>query len=280
MQDLVSTLYPYVFYGTVLVLLLAEAVRPLRPAGASVDRRWPTNIGLFVISLAVQRVIAPASALLAAEAAGRGAGSTLLGALPVWLSIIAGVIALDLWKYGEHRLSHRIAILWRLHAVHHSDTETDFTTTERHHPLETVFGTLGLSTVVYLLGVPPVAVVLYVLLATPVVLFSHANVRLDPRYENRLRLLLVTPVFHAVHHSAERRETDSNYGVLLTLWDRLFGTYRVPTPDAASARTTGLEYFRDARSARLDRVLLQPFLSFEDHRCDPAEQRRADRAVS
>lgn len=279
MQDTVSALYPYVFYGTILLLVLAEMVRPLRRMVASVDRRWSTNIGLFLISLAIQRLIAPASAILAAEAAYRGGEWTPLSTMPEWVAIVIGVLLLDLWKYAEHRLLHRVAVLWRLHVVHHSDTEADVTTTERHHPLETVAGALALSGVVFLLGVPPLAVALYVVLASPVALFSHANIRLSTELERRLRWFVVTPNFHAVHHSAKRFETDSNYGVLLTLWDRLFGTYRVPTEEAASNRTIGLEYFRDARSTRLDRVLLQPFLSFETYRAEHANQRQADRAT-
>lgn len=276
MQDFVSALYPYVFYGTVLLLMLAEMVRPLRPAGQSIDRRWPTNIGLYLISLVLQRLIAPASALLAAEAANADGGAGLLGFTPMWLSVVVGVLLLDLWKYIEHRLLHRVAILWRMHVVHHSDTQADFTTTERHHPLETIVGAVTLSGLVYLLDVPAVAVALYVLLASPVALFSHANVRLGTDLERRLRWFVATPNFHAVHHSAERVETDSNYGVLLTLWDRLFATYRVPTTLAADNRTIGLEYFRDVRSTRLDRVLMQPFLSFETSRADAAGQCQAD----
>ena len=278
MQDTVSALYPYAFYGTVLALALAETMHPLRQGGVSVDRRWPTNVGLFLISLGIQRLIAPASAILAAEAARRSNGFVMLADAPGWLSIPAGVLLLDLWKYFEHRLLHRSAILWRVHAVHHSDTEADFTTTERHHPLEVVVGALALSGIVYLFGVPPTAVALYVLLASPVTLFSHANMQLQTNLERRLRWVIVTPDFHAVHHSAERVETDSNYGVLLTLWDRLFGTYRVPTAQAAECRRIGLEYFRDARSARLDRVLLQPFLAFDDYRAEGESAARAGRA--
>ena len=142
-----------------------------------------------------------------------------------------------------------------------------------------VVGTLALSAVVYLLGIHPAAVALYLLLASSVALFSHANVRLSAGFERGLRWLIVTPNFHAVHHSAARSETDTNFGVLLTLWDRLFATYREPTLQAAESRTIGLEYFRDHRSARLDRVLLQPFLSFEDYRAKDEDGRQADGVV-
>ena len=166
-------------------------------------------------------------------------------------------LVLDLWRYWEHRFFHRIPWLWRVHLVHHSDTQIDVTTSERHHPLEYILGTVVMMGLIAALGLPAAAVGVYLLAATVVTLYSHANLRLEPSLDRLVRRLVVTPSQHAVHHSDLQPETDSNYGSVLTVWDRLFGTY-VDPQDARIPRF-GLDYFRRPSDARLLRVLQQPF---------------------
>jgi len=256
---------PYVFYGGVIVLAVAELAAPRRVGRVPTGRRWSTNIGLFVCSLLVQRFLLPVSALLAAEGA-RRSGFGLLNLLEWtngWGAALLAVAALDLWRYFEHRVLHAVPLLWRLHVTHHSDVEVDFTTTERHHPFESIVAALTIIAPIVLLGIPPLAIALYVLVASAVALFSHANIRLPERVERAGGLLIVTPGVHHVHHSSSRPETNSNYGTILTVWDRMFGTYREPGGAREAARVLGLEYFRDSNSARIDRVLCQPFLSMK-----------------
>lgn len=264
MVDVLTSVAAYVFYGAVMLFAVAELVAPRRKSTAPATKRWCTNIGLFFCGLLVQRFVAPVSALVAAEAAGRSGVGLLNAWAPSdgWVVALAGVAALDLWRYLEHRVLHAVPLLWRLHVTHHSDIETDFTTTERHHPLETIFVSASLVLAVVLIGISPLAVALYVVLSSAVAPFSHANVRLPEGLERALAALIVTPGVHNVHHSARRAETDSNFGTLSTLWDRLLGTYRAPDRAREKARVIGLEYFRDAESARLDRVLAQPFRPF------------------
>ncbi len=262
MTESLLLLYPIAFYGMVMVLAVAELVVPGRRQSEPVSRRWVTNIGLFVVGHVVQRIFVPVSVIVVAEAAIRsGHGVFQFTGGPGWIIVAMGVLVLDLWKYVEHRLTHRISLLWRLHMVHHSDVNADFTTTERHHPLESVASVVATITLIYLLGIPPLAVAIYLLFATAISLFSHANIRLSDRVDRGLRWLIVTPAVHAVHHSAARHETDSNFGTVLTVWDRIFGTLRSSTATETAERVVGLEYFRDARSARLDQVLCQPFAS-------------------
>jgi exosortase len=144
-----------------------------------------------------------------------------------------------------------------VHLVHHSDTQIDVTTSERHHPLEFVLGTVVMIGLIATLGLPAAAVGVYLLAATVVALYSHANLLLDPSLDRLLRRLVVTPSQHAVHHSDLQPETDSNYGSVLTVWDRLFGTY--VDPEDARIPRFGLDYFRRPGDARLLRVLQQPF---------------------
>ena len=227
----------------------------------ALDRRWSTNIALFGLNMAVQRLLAPVSAIVAANAAiGAGVGVFQWLDTPWIAAVVLGVLALDAWKYAEHRLMHGVPVLWRLHMVHHCDTDVDFTTAERHHPIEVAIGVLGMAGVAYVFAVPPVAIMAYALAAGVVAVFSHANIRLPGPVDAALRWFIVTPVVHGVHHSAERWETDSNFGLMMTLWDRLFGTYTADTAERARRRRIGLEYFRDARSGWIDRILLMPFL--------------------
>ncbi len=174
------------------------------------------------------------------------------------IQILLTFLLLDLWRYWEHRLFHRAPWLWRLHLVHHSDTQLDVTTSERHHPLETLVGTVILMALVFAFGLPAAGIAFYLLVATVVSFCAHANLRLPASLDRVLRRIIVTPGTHAVHHSDLRSETDSNFGTVLTLWDRLFGSYA--DPDKAKIPHIGLEYFHQAKDTGLVRVLQQPFL--------------------
>ena len=231
MLESLTNLYSFVFYGLVMCLAVAEMIVPSRRSSMPVSRRWVTNIGLFLIDIGVQRIGAPISVIIVAETVTRsGDGAFQFIGGPSWTAVLVGVLLLDLWKYAEHRLVHGIPMLWRVHMVHHCDVEVDFTTTARHHPLEIIFGIGSTIAAIYLFGIPPLAVGSFLLIASVSVLFSHANIRLGDGVNRWLRWLLVTPAVHVVHHSAARHETDSNFGTVLTVWDRIFGTYRASTP--------------------------------------------------
>ena len=271
MTEVLSPVIPLAFYGTVMLLAVVELLRPWRSQSTNLGRRWLTNIGLWVGNQGILWLVLPLTVLAVAQAAhDQGVGLLNIWPLPDALAVVLGLLILDLVKYAEHRLSHALPILWRLHRVHHSDVDVDFTTAQRHHPLESLLGGVVMLAVVYGVGVPSLAVVLYMLAAGSVALISHANLRLPEVMDRMARLLLVTPMTHGVHHSALRHETDSNFGLVLTIWDRLFGTYRSPHLQEDRDRVLGLEYFRGGRDARLDRVLLQPFLAVETPRTAPA----------
>lgn len=258
-EDL-TALVPVGFFGAVMVLALAECLWPLRAPTAALVPRWTTNIGLYLLSVLVERFVFP----LALIAVARRADADMAGLLRVVdlhpaFAVALGVLFIDLWGYALHRASHAIPLLWRLHLVHHADVDVDFTTTERHHPFEAVVGLSVSTLMVYLLGVSPLAIVIYVLLSGPVTLLSHANLSVGNSVDRVLRSVFVTPAVHVVHHSAETRETDSNYGTVFSFWDRAFGSYITPGPSGNGARVLGLAYYREAAWARLDRALLMPF---------------------
>ncbi|MDK2971333.1 MAG: hypothetical protein PWP23_1088 [Candidatus Sumerlaeota bacterium] len=163
--------------------------------------------------------------------------------LPEWAKAIAALLLFDCWMYWWHRINHVVPFLWRFHRVHHSDPRMDVTTALRFHPGEIVLSTAARLLVVNLIGMDLRCLALYELIALPIVAFHHSNIAMPRRADSAIRWLVVTPWMHWVHHSTERAETNSNYSSVLSLWDRLFGSYRFrPDPDAIRF---GLDEFPD-----------------------------------
>ena len=174
--------------------------------------------------------------------------------------MVLSVVALDLVIYLQHVLFHAVPLLWRLHMVHHADLDFDTTTGVRFHPIEILLS-LGIkAAAVVLLGAPAVAVLIFEVLLNATSLFNHGNVRLPAWLDRLLRLVVVTPEMHRVHHSVHPRETNSNFGFNLPWWDFLFGTYKAQPADGHEGMTVGLAQFRDERVERLHWMLLLPFL--------------------
>jgi sterol desaturase/sphingolipid hydroxylase (fatty acid hydroxylase superfamily) len=178
--------------------------------------------------------------------------------LPAWITIPVAVLLLDLIIYGQHVVFHAVPVLWRLHRMHHADLEFDVTTGVRFHPGEFVLSMLIKLAAVAALGVPPTAVLVFEVLLNATSMFNHGNVRIPSGLDRGLRLVLVTPDMHRVHHSIDRRETDSNFGFNVSWWDRLFGTYRAQPALGHARMILGIDRFRNARELWLDRLLLQP----------------------
>ena len=215
---------------------------------------------MAVLDTVLGRIVAPTGAVgFALLAEGGGWGLFNMVALPPWLEFLLALFLLDLAIYLQHRLFHYVPVLWRLHQMHHTDLDVDVTTGARFHPVEILLSLCIKFLVVNPLGAPPLAVLLFEIALNGTAMFNHSNVRVPPVIERVLRLLVVTPDMHRVHHSVVRRETDSNFGFNFPWWDRLFGTYR-PQPEAGhQAMTLGIEQFRDPDELRLDRMLTQPF---------------------
>ena len=142
--------------------------------------------------------------------------------------------------------------------MHHADLEFDVTTGLRFHPVEILLSMVIKLAAIIALGAPPVAVLAFEVLLNATSMFNHGNVSLPSGLDRFVRLLVVTPDMHRVHHSTDRRETDSNFGFNLPWWDRLFGTYRAQPALGHSRMTLGIDLFRDPGELRLDQMLLQP----------------------
>ena len=250
------------FFAVLLAMMLWEWRKPRRALSLPRARRWPANLGIIVVDSVVLRLVFPVLAVGAAElAAARGWGLFHGLNAPFWLALPASLLILDLAIYTQHVVFHKVAVLWRLHRMHHTDLDFDVTTALRFHPLEIVLSMLIKLVLVTLLGVPAVAVMLFEVILNATAMFNHGNVGLPQRLDRTLRWILVTPDMHRVHHSIRPAETDSNFGFNLPWWDRLFGTYRDQPRDGHAGMTIGLEYFRDRRATRLYGLLLQPFLN-------------------
>ena len=248
-----------VFAGLLLALALAERAWPAR-GDARPARRQASNLALVLIDTGLLRVAFPVlAAALAMQVHARGGG--LFGALdwPLWLEIGVAVVLFDLAIYWQHRLMHLVPLLWPLHRVHHSDTGFDVTTGIRFHPLEIALS-MGIKLgLVLVLGPHAAAVILSEVLLSAASLFTHADFALPARVDRALRKVIVTPSMHRIHHSVLQRETDSNYGFNLSLWDRLFGSYRALPERPEREMPIGLEQWRDPAALGLGALLLQPF---------------------
>jgi len=179
------------------------------------------NIGLTAIVLAINLALS----FLAASASAHA----IPNRLPVWMQLVLGIIALDLFTYAAHVSMHKWPLAWRFHRVHHSDEAVDVTTAFRQHPAESVWRILWQLPPILLLGIPMWMLAIYLALSAANAQLEHANIRLPERLDRFLRFLFVTPNMHKVHHSVSIHETDSNYANLFSLWDRLFGTYTART---------------------------------------------------
>ncbi len=264
MESILLAYEPYIrlgaFLGIFALMAVWELLAPRRRLTFSRARRWPSNLGIVALNTFLLRLAFPAAAVgVAFLAEAKGWGLFHLWEVPRWLAILASVVILDLVIYLQHVLVHAVPALWRLHRMHHADLDYDVTTGARFHPIEIFFSMAIKLAVVSALGAPPVAVLIFEVLLNATAMFNHGNVKLPLALDRVLRWVLVTPDMHRVHHSVIPRETNSNFGFNLSIWDRLFGTYRDQPAKGHEGMTIGIEQFRTAEDLRLDRMLLQPF---------------------
>ncbi len=249
-----------IFLGILAAMAIWEVAAPRRRIEIPRVIRWTNNLGVVVIDTILVRLTFPIVAVgLALFAQDRGWGLFNLIEAPAWVAIVVSVVVLDFAIYLQHVLFHAVPALWRLHRVHHADQAIDVTTGLRFHPIEIVLS-MGIKlAVVAALGPPAVAVLIFEVLLNGTAMFNHSNIRLPESVDKVLRLFVVTPDMHRVHHSVIPEETDSNFGFNLPWWDRLLGTYIAQPSKGHDAMTIGIEQFRRVREQWLDKMLTQPF---------------------
>ncbi|WP_054005307.1 sterol desaturase family protein [Cypionkella psychrotolerans] len=249
------TAFPAVLIG----MMLWEVATPRRRQEIPKVLRWMNNLSLVVIDTAILRLTLPVLAVgLAGIADANGWGLFNMIDLPLWVAVIASILMLDLAIYLQHIVFHAVPGLWLLHRVHHADLEFDATTGLRFHPVEIVLSMAVKLALVVVIGAPAVAVLAFEVILNAASIFNHSNIALPPTVDRVMRLFLVTPDMHRVHHSVEPRETNANFGFSVPWWDRMFGTYLAQPAQGHLGMEIGIEQFRTPRDLWLDRMLVQP----------------------
>ncbi|MGV6839695.1 MAG: sterol desaturase family protein [Planktomarina sp.] len=251
-----------VFIGLFVILAILERTLPRRPR-PRLRQRWITNMAIIVLDSLTLRLLAIVMPFVAVGAAidaqAQGWGLFHLLGLPFWTNLVLTILLFDFAIWLQHLISHKIPILWRVHRVHHADVEIDVTTAIRFHPVEIALSMAFKIGLVYLIGPAAWAVVIFEVMLNGSAMFNHANIKLPLGLDRALRMIIVTPDMHRVHHSVQRSEHDSNYGFALSIWDRMFGTY-IPQPAKGhDDMDIGLQW-QDDRPTKLWWSLKLPFL--------------------
>ena len=250
------------FLGIFAVMATWELIAPRRALTVSKAVRWSNNLGLVFLNSFIVRLLFPAAAVgVAAFASENGWGLLNYYSLSFALSIVLSVVALDFIIYLQHVLVHAVPVLWRLHRVHHADLDFDVTTGSRFHTIEIILSMLIKFATIVVLGPPVVAVVIFEVVLNGMAMFNHSNVKLPLGIDRVLRLFVVTPDMHRVHHSVEDNETNSNFGFNLSIWDRAFGTYIDQPREGHEKMTIGIHTYRDPKQVSwLPGMLSLPFI--------------------
>lgn len=250
----------YLYLGGFALVALWETLQPRRKLVCSTPIRWCGQLALVVSASALTLWIVPVGSIESAFLAhAEGRGLLQWSGLPWAAQAAIGIVVLDFVRFGQHWCYHRFPLLWRIHRVHHSDPDFDLTTGLRFHPLDPLINTVTYIPVVWLLGPPPVAVMMYELAHVVHAFFSHSNVRMPARLETWMRWAIVTPETHRIHHSDDIEESQRNFGEMFSFFDRILGTYRAQPAQGHEAMGIGLKGYQDARTFNFVRMLAWPF---------------------
>lgn len=257
-----ATIRLSVFLGGFSLLALWEWATPNRELTQVKLKRWFNNLALVVCSTVLVRVMVPTAAIGIAYLVEQNQwGIANAIELPFWLKVLFTFLLLDLTLYLQHAVFHVMPILWRFHRVHHSDLDCDITTGLRFHPVEILISILIKFIVIFALGAPVLAVIMFELVLNLMAMFTHSNIRLNNVFEHVLRWFIVTPDMHRIHHSIVENETNSNFSFNISLWDRIFGTYLADAKTGQQGIIIGLEQFRSPEWQNFKGLITMPFTS-------------------
>jgi sterol desaturase/sphingolipid hydroxylase (fatty acid hydroxylase superfamily) len=249
--------------GLFAAAALIEAWRPERARILPRGWRWATNLGLHLFGQWLFIAMVPAS--VAVWFLLKVGGPHVAAFAPVgawggaWAVLVTALVLLDLFSYLQHRLMHAFFPLWRMHSVHHSDIDVDVATAVRHHHFEIIFSGMTALLLMLVIGMPPWALPIYATLGLAVQLAQHANLRLPASLDAALGLVLMTPGLHRTHHAVTPEHYNSNFGTVLSVWDRSFRTLAAPLPEK-NPPGFGVAPFLAERYARPHWALLLPFV--------------------
>ena len=251
---------PTIFISLLVGFAIVEYLLPRRQLKPIKTRRWITNLLIIVVDSVVVKLLFKSAAIgVALWAASGGYGLFNLVDAPYWMAFGVSFLVLDFSIWLTHVVSHKIPVLWKIHRMHHSDVDIDVSTGIRFHPIEIILSMCWKFFVVLLLGAPVLSVLIFEIVLNGGALFNHANIKLPQVVDRIMRLAIVTPDMHRVHHSIIPEEHNSNYGFNLSIWDRIFSTYIDQPKQGHEQMTIGLEQWQDENPARLDWTLMVPF---------------------
>lgn len=251
---------PVIFFSLLAIFAILEYFMPRRKLRPVKIKRWITNMLIIVIGSVAIRVLFKTAALgVAAWALSNGYGLFNSFDVPYWLAFGISFLVLDFAIWFSHLASHKVPMFWRIHRMHHSDVDIDASTAIRFHPIEIVLSMCWKFLIIILLGAPVESVLIFEIVLNGSAIFNHSNTKLPLWFDKILRVLIVTPDMHRVHHSVLRREHDSNYGFNLSIWDHMFKTYVDQPEKGHEGMTIGLPDWQDEKPARIDWALMVPF---------------------
>ncbi len=254
-----ETVWWCVFGSSFVAIILAETFRPFRNLSSSTPRRWISNgLLLGTSSVLIRCVYGISGIALAVTVHASRYGVLNRVALPLALRFVLAFVSLDLTQYLVHRTFHASGFLWRLHQVHHSESDLDATTGLRFHPGEALIAQAALLVLIAVLGVPPLAVLCVPLAVALQDFFTHANISVPAQLDHWLRFLIVTPGMHRTHHSDVMVEQNTNFGTIFCVWDRFFRTYRSGSASGIEVRC-GLSELKNGSELNAARLLVLPF---------------------
>ena len=249
-----------IFAAALILFSLLEALFPRRARNLPRQGRWLTHLGITVIDSLVVRILGPLTAIaVAIWAGGKGIGLFNLTPWPLWVEIILAFILLDCAIYWQHVISHRVPFFWRFHKVHHTDRDLDASSAVRFHPVEILLSMLYKCGIVLIIGPAALAVLIFEIVLNASAIFNHANLKLPLGADKVLRLFIVTPDMHRVHHSVIERETNRNFGFNLSVWDRIFRSYKAQPEAGHDGMTIGLSEHQSSAPSQLFWSLKLPF---------------------
>lgn len=216
-----------ILVGGLLLFWIIEGAIPLLPLSykKSKIRHAAVNFGFTIIHLLIHTALAVVIVLLSDWCRDNSFGLVYWWGTGLLLTILTGVLALDFSSWLVHLVMHKVKPLWRFHLIHHSDNSVDVTTGLRHHPGDSLLRGIFFLLLIFVSGAPMYAVMIYQTLLVLATAFTHANISLPGGLDRAISFVLVSPNMHKVHHHWKQPYTDSNYGAVLSIWDRLFGTF-------------------------------------------------------
>ncbi len=258
-----ETVQYILFFTLFFIFGLIEVFEPKRSGPMQRKARWFTNFVLTFLNVVVIGLMPVTFFSVAIWAQEQGYGLLNLFTMPLVVLLLGTLLARGFISFFSHYLMHKVPFLWRLHRVHHLDTEMDVSTTVRFHPLEFVVSTAIGVVIVLSLGLTPWILLIYELLDVAVNVFSHSNIPVPRRLNQVLRYIIVTPDLHRIHHSSWQPETDSNFSAVFPIWDIVVGTFRTETRIPQETMELGLEEVRDKRTNHFLWLLVSPLLNLK-----------------